>query len=321
MSWPWSSNSVSGASWRSSAGESAVARGPKSPPRIAGQRVEQPLPRCPARLAQVELSAPMHRQLAPASASTASASAGAATAQLLAQAASWPADPPQRAPATTDPRAHGRAAPAIVSVRPSEQISHRKAAIGQLARRSRASSSSAAQRAAAVPAASSWSTLREACERHAPVTAPRAGPRVAVRQAAPSCQRLECAVLHRSHPRVPPGETRVAATPATVGQLIGLGYDVVVEAGAGAAPASPTRRTPRPAPQLGDQAWAADIVFKVNAPSTRGDRPAARRRDAGQPAQPGAEPGAGRRARGRVRSPRWRWTRCRASRARSRWTC
>ena len=31
-----------------------------------------------------------------------------------------------------------------------------------------------------------------------------------------------------------PGETRVAATPKTVGQLIGLGYDVVVERGAGA---------------------------------------------------------------------------------------
>ena len=31
------------------------------------------------------------------------------------------------------------------------------------------------------------------------------------------------------------GETRVAATPATVAQLLKLGYDVVVEAGAGAA--------------------------------------------------------------------------------------
>src|SRR4051794_30999335 len=31
-----------------------------------------------------------------------------------------------------------------------------------------------------------------------------------------------------------PGETRVAATPASVKQLRGLGYDVVVEAGAGA---------------------------------------------------------------------------------------
>jgi NAD(P) transhydrogenase subunit alpha len=29
------------------------------------------------------------------------------------------------------------------------------------------------------------------------------------------------------------GETRVAATPKTVGQLIGLGYEVVVETGAG----------------------------------------------------------------------------------------
>ena len=31
-----------------------------------------------------------------------------------------------------------------------------------------------------------------------------------------------------------PGETRVAATPSTVPKLIGLGYEVVVEAGAGA---------------------------------------------------------------------------------------
>ncbi|PEG51513.1 hypothetical protein, partial [Mycolicibacterium diernhoferi] len=32
-----------------------------------------------------------------------------------------------------------------------------------------------------------------------------------------------------------PGETRVAATPQTVGQIIKLGYTVVVESGAGAA--------------------------------------------------------------------------------------
>ena len=30
-----------------------------------------------------------------------------------------------------------------------------------------------------------------------------------------------------------PGETRVAATPKTVGQLIGLGYEVAIERGAG----------------------------------------------------------------------------------------
>ena len=33
-----------------------------------------------------------------------------------------------------------------------------------------------------------------------------------------------------------PGETRVSATPGTVTQLIKLGYEVVVEPGAGAAP-------------------------------------------------------------------------------------
>jgi NAD(P) transhydrogenase subunit alpha len=32
-----------------------------------------------------------------------------------------------------------------------------------------------------------------------------------------------------------PGETRVAATPATIEQLLKLGYEVVVEAGAGEA--------------------------------------------------------------------------------------
>ena len=32
-----------------------------------------------------------------------------------------------------------------------------------------------------------------------------------------------------------PGETRVAATPKTVSQMVGLGYEVVVEAGAGVA--------------------------------------------------------------------------------------
>ena len=64
-----------------------------------------------------------------------------------------------------------------------------------------------------------------------------------------------------------PGETRVAATPATVAQLLKLGYDVVVEPGAGWRRASPTRRTSRPGRAVGD-ALAADIVFGVNAPST-----------------------------------------------------
>ena len=38
---------------------------------------------------------------------------------------------------------------------------------------------------------------------------------------------------------VAPGENRVAATPRTVTQLIGLGYDVLVESGAGARAAPP----------------------------------------------------------------------------------
>lgn len=71
-----------------------------------------------------------------------------------------------------------------------------------------------------------------------------------------------------------PGERRVAATPATVQKLIKWGYQVVVEAGAGAgakiddaayvdagATIDPT----------GDAAWGADVVFKVNAPRTRGE--------------------------------------------------
>ncbi len=44
-----------------------------------------------------------------------------------------------------------------------------------------------------------------------------------------------------------PGETRVAATPATVAELVKLGYEVVVESGAGLFPRSRTRRTSRPA--------------------------------------------------------------------------
>jgi NAD(P) transhydrogenase subunit alpha len=62
-----------------------------------------------------------------------------------------------------------------------------------------------------------------------------------------------------------PGETRVAATPQTVGQLIKLGYEVVVESGAGAAASFTDAAFTDAGAEIGD-AWTADIVLKVNAP-------------------------------------------------------
>ncbi|CUR55809.1 NAD(P) transhydrogenase subunit alpha [metagenome] len=64
-----------------------------------------------------------------------------------------------------------------------------------------------------------------------------------------------------------PGETRVAATPATVSQLIGLGYDVVVDAGAGAASSFTDEAYLGAGATIGT-ASDAGVVFGVNAPST-----------------------------------------------------
>lgn len=64
-----------------------------------------------------------------------------------------------------------------------------------------------------------------------------------------------------------PGETRVAATPATVVQLLKLGYDVVVDAGAGVASSFPDEAYVEAGATVGD-AVAADVVFGVNAPSS-----------------------------------------------------
>ncbi len=65
-----------------------------------------------------------------------------------------------------------------------------------------------------------------------------------------------------------PGETRVAATPQTVGQLIKLGYEVVVEADAGAASTFPDEAFTEAGADVGsaEQVWTADVVLKVNAP-------------------------------------------------------
>lgn len=65
-----------------------------------------------------------------------------------------------------------------------------------------------------------------------------------------------------------PGETRVAATPQTVGQLIKLGYEVVVETGAGAASSFSDAAFTEAGASVGsaEQVWSADVVLKVNAP-------------------------------------------------------
>lgn len=66
-----------------------------------------------------------------------------------------------------------------------------------------------------------------------------------------------------------PGERRVAATPHTVGQIIKLGYAVVVETGAGAAASFSDDAYAAAGAGIGsfDQVWAADVVLKVNAPN------------------------------------------------------
>jgi NAD(P) transhydrogenase subunit alpha len=65
-------------------------------------------------------------------------------------------------------------------------------------------------------------------------------------------------------------ETRVAATPATVTKLVGLGYDVVVESGAGQASSFPDAAYTEAGASVGtaDEAWQADVVLRVNAPAT-----------------------------------------------------
>ncbi|MFT4082626.1 MAG: Re/Si-specific NAD(P)(+) transhydrogenase subunit alpha [Nocardioides sp.] len=67
-----------------------------------------------------------------------------------------------------------------------------------------------------------------------------------------------------------PGETRVAATPATVAQLIGLGYEVVVEAGAGERSSFADEAYAEAGAAIGTaaDAWGGDVVFRVNAPTT-----------------------------------------------------
>lgn len=66
-----------------------------------------------------------------------------------------------------------------------------------------------------------------------------------------------------------PGENRVSATSNTVPKLIALGYDVVVEAGAGAASSFPDSAFAQAGATVvdGAAAWASPIVLKVVAPT------------------------------------------------------
>ena len=66
-----------------------------------------------------------------------------------------------------------------------------------------------------------------------------------------------------------PGETLVAATAKTASQLAALGYDVVVEAGAGTAADQPDVAFAEAGVRLGtgEEVWASDVVVKVNAPT------------------------------------------------------
>jgi NAD(P) transhydrogenase subunit alpha len=64
------------------------------------------------------------------------------------------------------------------------------------------------------------------------------------------------------------GERRVAATPKTVEQIIKLGYEVAIEAGAGtAASFEDAAYAAAGADVVGGEAWDADIIFKINAPT------------------------------------------------------
>ena len=66
-----------------------------------------------------------------------------------------------------------------------------------------------------------------------------------------------------------PGERLVAATPRTVTQLHKLGYEVVVEAGAGAAANFPDVAYAEAGATVGDaaQVWESDVVTTVNPPA------------------------------------------------------
>ncbi len=66
-----------------------------------------------------------------------------------------------------------------------------------------------------------------------------------------------------------PSETRVAATPSTVPQLLKLGYDVVVERGAGQRASLPDSAYEEAGARFGttQEIWASDVVLTCNPPT------------------------------------------------------
>jgi H+-translocating NAD(P) transhydrogenase subunit alpha len=63
------------------------------------------------------------------------------------------------------------------------------------------------------------------------------------------------------------GETRVAATPATVEQLKKLGFEVAIEAGAGQLASFDDAAFEAAGASVVPSVWQADLIFKVNAPT------------------------------------------------------
>ena len=65
------------------------------------------------------------------------------------------------------------------------------------------------------------------------------------------------------------GETRVAATPDTVGKLLKLGFEVAVQSNAGALASFDDSAYEKAGAKIGKEkdVWAADIIFKLNAPT------------------------------------------------------
>ena len=64
-------------------------------------------------------------------------------------------------------------------------------------------------------------------------------------------------------------ETRVAATPTTVKQLLGLGYEVVVEKGAGESASFRDEAYVEAGALIvgADEAWGSEVVLRINPPT------------------------------------------------------